>query len=61
VAARPHRPRPLTPVNLFGFLPFTVPQIIAIGVLPILVGITQYIQFKLNRPPRIPFSRRCSA
>ena len=41
-------PDPLTPVNLFGLLPFTPPGIIAIGVLPILLGITMWIQFKLN-------------
>ena len=29
-------PDPLTPVNLFGFLPFTPPALLAIGVLPIL-------------------------
>jgi YidC/Oxa1 family membrane protein insertase len=44
-------PDPLTPVNLFGLIPFTVPHAIAIGVLPILVGVTQYMQFKLNPTP----------
>jgi YidC/Oxa1 family membrane protein insertase len=41
-------PDPLTPVNLFGLLNFTPPAFIAIGVLPILLGITMWIQFKLN-------------
>ena len=41
-------PDPLTPVNLFGLLAFSPPQAIAIGVLPIILGITQYIQFQLN-------------
>jgi YidC/Oxa1 family membrane protein insertase len=41
-------PDPLTPVNLFGLLPFTPPSFLAIGVLPILLGITMWIQFKLN-------------
>ncbi len=41
-------PDPLTPVNLFGLLDFTPPSFIAIGVLPILLGITMWIQFKLN-------------
>ncbi|MDB5661895.1 MAG: insertase [Sphingomonas bacterium] len=44
-------PDPLTPLNLFGLLPFTPPSIIAIGVLPILLGITMYLQFKLNPQP----------
>jgi YidC/Oxa1 family membrane protein insertase len=41
-------PDPLTPVNLFGLLDFTPPAFLAIGVLPILLGITMWIQFKLN-------------
>jgi YidC/Oxa1 family membrane protein insertase len=41
-------PDPLTPVNLFGYLDFTPPHMLALGVLPILLGITMYIQFKLN-------------
>src|SRR5690606_7396871 len=44
-------PDPLTPVNLFGLLPFTPPGFLAIGVLPILLGVTMYIQFKLNPQP----------
>jgi len=47
-------PDPLTPVNLFGLLPFSPPAIIAIGVLPIILGITMYVQFKLNPPPPDP-------
>lgn len=42
---------PLTPVNLFGLLPFTPPPIIAVGILPILVGVTMWVQFKLNPQP----------
>src|SRR3546814_3065318 len=41
-------PDPLTPVNLFGLLPFTPPSFIAIGVLPILLGLTMWLQQKLN-------------
>jgi YidC/Oxa1 family membrane protein insertase len=41
-------PDPATVVNLFGTLNFTPPGFLAIGVLPILLGITMYIQFKLN-------------
>lgn len=41
-------PDPLTPINLFGYLNFTPPHFLALGVLPILLGITMYIQFKLN-------------
>jgi YidC/Oxa1 family membrane protein insertase len=41
-------PDPMTPVNLFGLLNFTPHGIFAIGVLPILLGITMWLQFKLN-------------
>ncbi|OYY90068.1 MAG: membrane protein insertase YidC [Sphingomonas sp. 28-66-16] len=44
-------PDPLTPVNLFGLLPFTPPVFIAIGIIPILLGISMYFQFKLNPAP----------
>ena len=44
-------PDPLTPVNLFGLLPFTPPQFIALGVLPILLGVTMWLQQKLNPAP----------
>jgi YidC/Oxa1 family membrane protein insertase len=41
-------PDPLTPVNLFGLLAFTPPHWLGIGVVPILLGISMYFQFKLN-------------
>ena len=44
-------PDPLSPVNLFGLLPFTAPAYIAIGIVPILLGISMYFQFKLNPQP----------
>ncbi len=47
-------PDPLTPVNLFGFLDFTPPAFLAVGILPIIVGITMWLQFKLNPQPTDP-------
>src|SRR4028118_438518 len=44
-------PDPLTPINLFGLLDFTPPAVLAIGVLPILVGFTQWLSMKLNPQP----------
>jgi YidC/Oxa1 family membrane protein insertase len=41
-------PDPLTPVNLFGLLDFTPPGFLYLGVLPILLGVTMWLQFKLN-------------
>jgi YidC/Oxa1 family membrane protein insertase len=45
-------PDPMTPVNLFGYLDFTPPSLLAIGVLPILLGITMWLQMRLN--PQMP-------
>ncbi len=44
-------PDPLTPFNLFGLLAFEPPHILHLGVLPILLGITMFLQFKLNPQP----------
>jgi YidC/Oxa1 family membrane protein insertase len=47
-------PDPLTPINLFGLLHFTPPAMLAIGVLPIMVGATQWLSMKLNPQPMDP-------
>ena len=44
-------PDPLTPINLFGLLPFDPPSFIAIGVLPILLGVTMWLMQRLNPQP----------
>ncbi|WP_395328796.1 membrane protein insertase YidC [Novosphingobium sp. BL-8H] len=41
-------PDPAHILNLFGTLPFTPPAFLGIGVLALLLGITMYLQFKLN-------------
>ncbi|MDT8759783.1 membrane protein insertase YidC [Sphingomonas psychrotolerans] len=41
-------PDPLMVLNLFGLLNFTPPSFLAIGVVPILLGISMYFQFRLN-------------
>ena len=51
-------PDPLTPVNLFGLLPFTPPAMIAIGILPIIMGVTMYLQQKLNPQPADPVQQK---
>ena len=51
-------PDPLTPVNLFGLLDFTPPGFLAIGVLPILLGISMWLQFKLNPAPMDPVQKQ---
>jgi YidC/Oxa1 family membrane protein insertase len=54
-------PDPMTPVNLFGFLHFTPPTYLALGVLPILLGITMYVQQRLNPPPADPVQKQMMA
>ncbi|MFM6932814.1 MAG: membrane protein insertase YidC [Novosphingobium sp.] len=41
-------PDPAHILNLFGMLPFTVPGFLGIGVLAVLLGVTMWLQFKLN-------------
>jgi YidC/Oxa1 family membrane protein insertase len=52
---------PLTPVNLFGFLPFTPPHFLIIGILPILVGVTMWLQMRLNPAPMDPVQKQVFA
>jgi YidC/Oxa1 family membrane protein insertase len=47
-------PDPLTPLNLFGLLNFNPPTALHIGILPILVGFTQWLSMKLNPQPMDP-------
>ena len=47
-------PAPTSLFNLFGLLPFDVPIFLQIGVWPLLMGITMYLQQKLNPPPADP-------
>ncbi|HEX7821789.1 MAG TPA: membrane protein insertase YidC [Sphingobium sp.] len=44
-------PDPLHILNLFGLLPFTPPAFLGIGVLAVLLGITMFLQFRLNPAP----------
>ena len=39
---------PLMILNLFGLLPFDPPSFLGIGILAVLLGITMFLQFKLN-------------
>jgi YidC/Oxa1 family membrane protein insertase len=42
---------PATILNLFGYLPFTPPSFLAIGVFPVLLGISMFFQMRLNPAP----------
>jgi YidC/Oxa1 family membrane protein insertase len=47
-------PDPTSIFNLFGLLPFSVPALLLVGVWPIIMGITMWVQMKLNPPPPDP-------
>ena len=42
---------PVTIFNLFGLLPYDVPSFLEIGLLPLLMGITMFLQQRLNPSP----------
>ena len=42
---------PLTVFNLFGLLPYSVPSFLEIGLLPVAMGATMFLQQKLNPSP----------
>lgn len=44
-------PDPTSIFNLFGLLPFNVPHFLMIGAWPIIMGITMFLQSKLNPAP----------
>ena len=47
-------PDPTSLFNLFGLLPFDVPGFLLVGIWPILMGITMFVQMRLNPPPPDP-------
>ncbi|NCU12488.1 MAG: membrane protein insertase YidC, partial [Sphingomonadaceae bacterium] len=54
-------PDPLHFLNLFGLLPFDVPSFLGIGVLALLLGITMWLQFKLNPAQMDPVQQQIFA
>jgi YidC/Oxa1 family membrane protein insertase len=50
-------PDPTSIFNLFGLLPFAVPAMLLLGVWPILMGITMFVQMKLNPEPTDPVQK----
>ncbi len=47
-------PDPTTIFNLFGLLPFTPPDFLMIGVWPLIMGVSMFLQQKLNPQPTDP-------
>jgi len=51
-------PDPTNLFNLFGLLPFTPPEFLALGIWPLLMGLTMFLQQKLNPTPPDPIQAR---
>ncbi|MEM9625230.1 MAG: membrane protein insertase YidC [Pseudomonadota bacterium] len=51
-------PDPTTMFNLFGLLPFDPPGFLMIGIWPLLMGITMFLQTKLNPQPADPIQAK---
>ncbi len=51
-------PDPTNMFTLFGLLPWNAPTFLHIGVLPILMGLTMWVQMKLNPPPPDPIQQK---
>ena len=51
-------PDPATILNLFGYLPFDVPSLLAIGPLAILLGVTMWMTFKMNPTAMDPIQQQ---
>jgi len=47
-------PDPTSLFNLFGLLPYTVPDFLLVGVWPLIMGITMWLQMQLNPPQPDP-------
>ena len=54
-------PDPTTIFNLFGLIPWNPPSFLIIGVWPILMGVTMWIQQKLNPAPTDPIQAKIFA
>lgn len=47
-------PDPTTFINLFGLLPFEAPTFLHLGVWPIIMGVTMWLQMRMNPTPPDP-------
>ncbi|MFN0218828.1 MAG: membrane protein insertase YidC [Hyphomicrobium sp.] len=51
-------PDPTSLFNLFGLLPYAVPEFLHIGVWPLIMGITMWVQMQLNPPQPDPVQQQ---
>lgn len=54
-------PDPTTMFNLFGLLPFDVPAFLMIGIWPLIMGITMWLQMQMNPPQPDPVQQQVFA
>ncbi len=54
-------PDPTSLFNLFGLIPWTPPELLGIGFWPILMGVTMWLQMKLNPAPADPIQQKIFA
>ena len=54
-------PDPTTVFNLFGLIPWTPPQYLMLGALPLLMGISMWVQMRLNPAPPDPMQQKIFA
>jgi YidC/Oxa1 family membrane protein insertase len=54
-------PDPTSIFNLFGLLPYSVPAFLLVGVWPIAMGITMWLQMKMNPAPPDPIQAQVFA
>ncbi len=54
-------PDPTTVFNLFGLIPWTPPQYLMLGALPLIMGISMWVQMRLNPAPPDPVQQRIFA
>ena len=47
-------PDPTTIFNLFGLIPWDPPQMLMVGIWPLIMGVTMFLQMRLNPPPPDP-------
>lgn len=50
-------PDPTNLFNLFGALPFTPPAMLHLGIWPIIMGVTMFVQMKMNPEPPDPVQK----
>ncbi len=51
-------PDPTSIFNLFGLIPWMPPQFLMLGVFPIIMGLTMWLQTNLNPPPADPMQQK---